>query len=126
MPKASTLLDTTIAALEELKAKEIVTLDVSTLSSEMDTLVIASGSSNRQTKALANNVAVKAKELGVNPLGTEGTEQGEWVLVDLGDIIVHIMTPATRDFYDLEGLWQAHSDSNIAPKIAQSTSSTEK
>lgn len=125
MPQSNTLLDITIAALEELKAKDIVILDVSSLSSEMDTLVIASGSSNRQTKALANNAVVKAKENGFNPRGLEGTEQGEWVLVDLGDIIVHIMTPATRDFYDLEGLWQAHSDSTTAT-ITQKKSSTKK
>ena len=125
MPQSNTLLDITIAALEELKAKDIVILDVSSLSSEMDTLVIASGSSNRQTKALANNAVVKAKENGFNPRGLEGTEQGEWVLVDLGNIIVHIMTPATRDFYDLEGLWQAHSDSNTAT-ITQKKSSTKK
>lgn len=125
MTQANTLLDITIAALEELKAKDIVILDVSSLSSEMDTLVIASGSSNRQTKALANNVVVKAKANGFKPRGLEGTEQGEWVLVDLGDIIVHIMTPATRDFYDLEGLWQAHSDSTTTT-ITQKKSSTEK
>jgi len=125
MSEPSRLLNTTIAALEELKAKNIVTLNVTSLSSVMDTLIIASGTSSRQIRALANSVAVSAKELGFNPVGVEGTEQAEWVLVDLGDIIVHIMTPATRDFYDLEGLWQAHSDSNAASKRNQSKSSTE-
>ncbi len=116
MPETNKLLDIIIAALEELKAKDIVTLDVTSLSSVMDTLVIASGTSSRQIKALANNVTVKAKEQGLKPIGTEGTDQAEWVLVDFGDIIVHIMTPATRDFYDLEGLWQAHADSDNTAK----------
>ncbi len=115
MPEPDTLLNVVIAALEELKASHIETIDVSSLSSIMDTIVIASGSSNRQTKALANEVVVKAKKHGCIPLGIEGTEQAEWVLVDLGDIIVHIMTPATRDFYDLEGLWQAHADNASNP-----------
>jgi len=110
MPEPDNLLNITIAALEELKANNIEVIDVRSLSSIMDTIVIASGTSNRQTKALANQVVVKAKEHGCIPLGIEGTEQAEWVLVDLGDIIVHIMTPATRDFYDLEGLWQAHAN----------------
>lgn len=110
MPDPKELLDVCIDALEELKAREIVVLDVSELSSEMDTLLIASGTSNRQIKALADNVAVKAKEYGAPPPAIEGADLAEWILVDLGDIIVHIMTPATRDFYDLEGLWQIHSE----------------
>ena len=117
MPEPDTLLNVVIAALEELKASNIEVIDISSLSSIMDTIVIASGTSNRQTKALANQVAVKSKEHGCIPLGIEGTQQAEWVLVDLGDIVVHIMTPATRDFYDLEGLWQAHANnaSNATP-----------
>jgi len=115
MPEPDTLLNVAIAALEELKARNIEVINVSSLSSIMDTLVIASGTSNRQIKALANQVVVKAKEHGFIPMGVEGAEQAEWVLVDLGDIVVHIMTPATREFYDLEGLWQAYSNNESNP-----------
>ena len=115
MPEPVTLLNVAIEALEDLKATNIEVIDVSPLSSIMDTIVIASGSSTRQTKALANEVAVKAKKHGCVPLGIEGTELAEWVLVDLGDIIVHIMTPATRDFYDLEGLWKGYANKASNP-----------
>ena len=71
----------------------------------MDYLVVASGTSNRHVKSLADHVAVEAKKQGVVPMGTEGEDAGEWVLVDLGDVVVHIMLPSTRDFYDLERLW---------------------
>ncbi len=94
-----------IAALEDLKAINTVSLDVSALTDVMDYLVIASGSSNRHVKSLASNVSMEAKNQGVRPLGIEGEQAGEWVLVDLGDVVVHIMLPATRDFYDLERLW---------------------
>ena len=110
MPDPKELLDICIDALEELKARDISILDVGEISSEMDTLLIASGNSSRQVKALADNVAVKAKEFGVSPSGIEGADLAEWILVDLGDIIVHIMTPATREFYDLEGLWKIHNE----------------
>jgi len=92
-------------ALQELKAVDIRILDVSGLTDMMDYLVITSGTSNRHVKALANNVAAEAKKLGMPPLGMEGEDAGEWVLVDFGDVVVHVMLPATRDFYDLERLW---------------------
>jgi ribosome-associated protein len=94
-----------VDALEDLKANNIVDLDVQRLTDVMDYLVIASGSSNRHVKALANNVIDKVKEQGQRPLGVEGQNGAEWVLVDFGDVVVHIMLPATRDFYDLERLW---------------------
>lgn len=94
-----------LEALDDLKAKDVVQLDVSDLTEIMDTLIIASGTSNRHVKSLASNVAQDAKNAGFMPLGTEGEGQGEWVLVDFGDIVVHVMTPATRSFYDLEKLW---------------------
>ena len=94
-------------ALDELKAKDVVRIDVRELTGVTDYMVIASGGSNRQVGALADNVIEKAKEAGRRPLGVEGKESGEWVLVDLGDIVVHIMQPATRQFYDLERLWQS-------------------
>lgn len=98
--------DIIITALEDLKGRDIVSLDVRELSNVMDTLVIVSGTSNRHVKSLVNNVVEDAKAGGVHPLGVEGKEGGEWVLVDFGDTVVHAMLPATREFYDLERLWQ--------------------
>lgn len=96
-----------VAALEDVKAIDIKVMDVSKLTSITSSMIIASGSSNRQTKALANNVVVKLKELGAEVYGIEGEKEGEWVLVDLGDIIVHVMQPSARDYYNLEQLWGA-------------------
>lgn len=99
------LITIVINALEEVKGKDIVQLNVSDLTDIMDTLVVASGSSNRQVKALANNVIENCKKSGFQPIGVEGMDAAEWVLVDLGEIVVHVMQPAIRDFYDLEKLW---------------------
>ena len=99
------LRDLVIDALEDIKAIDIRVLDVRGKSSVTDIMVIASGNTARQVKALADNVVVKAKESGSKPLGVEGEVQGEWALVDLGDVVVHIMQPAIRDFYNLEKLW---------------------
>ncbi len=92
-------------ALDDLKAVNTVTLDVQGLTDVMDYLIIASGTSNRHVKSLAGNVSLEAKKQGVRPMGVEGEDAGEWVLVDFGDVVVHVMRPATRDFYDLERLW---------------------
>lgn len=94
-----------VDALDDLKGLNTVTLDVRELSNVMDYLIISSGSSNRHVKSLAESVVLKAKKSGNPPLGTEGEDAGEWVLVDLGDVVVHVMQPSTRDFYDLERLW---------------------
>ncbi len=96
-----------VDALEDVKGYDIKVLDVSQLTSITSVMVIASGSSNRQTKALAHNVVEKLKELGQEVRGIEGEKEGEWVLVDLGDIIVHVMQPTIRDYYNLEQLWGA-------------------
>lgn len=93
-------------ALEELKAEDIVELDVRDKTSVADFLFIASGTSNRHVKSIANNVVVEAKKSGCQPLGIEGEQEAEWVLVDLGDVIVHVMQPQVREFYDLESLWR--------------------
>ena len=100
-----------VDALEELKAVNPVTLDVSGLTDVMDFLVIASGTSNRHVKSLADNVCMQAKKNGVRPLGVEGESAGDWVLVDFGDVVVHVMLPAVRDFYDLERLWASPDQS---------------
>lgn len=94
-----------VDALEDRKGVDIKVLDVQGKSSVTDILVIASGNSSRQVKALADSVVEKAKQNGVQPLGTEGQEESSWVLVDLGDVVVHVMLPETRDFYNLEKLW---------------------
>jgi ribosome-associated protein len=96
-----------VDALEDVKATDISVLDVSKLTAMASYMIIASGSSNRQTRALADNVQKKIKEKGGEVYGVEGEQEGEWVLVDLGDIIVHVMLPATRDYYNLEQLWGA-------------------
>ncbi len=94
-----------IDALEDIKAQDIVVIDVSGVTDVMDTLVVASGNSNRQVKALADNVVEECKKAGFQPLGVEGLDSAEWVLVDLGDVVVHVMLPETRKFYELEKLW---------------------
>lgn len=109
IPHGTALLSLAQMALEDLKALEPVVLDVRELSSVMDWLVVASGTSSRHVKSLANNVLMKAKEQGVRPLGVEGERGGEWVLVDFGDVVVHVMQPAARNFYDLERLWSVQS-----------------
>lgn len=99
-----------INALEDVKGQDIVSLEVAELTDVTDTLIVASGASNRQVKALADNVMEEAKKQGFRPLGTEGFDSSEWVLVDYGDIVLHVMLPATRAFYDLEKLWSIRPD----------------
>lgn len=92
-------------ALDDLKAKDVVVLDVQEYTDVMDTLVIATGTSNRHVKSLASNVVEDAKKKGIPALGVEGLAEGEWVLVDYGDLVLHVMLQSTRDFYELEKLW---------------------
>ncbi|AXE29615.1 ribosome silencing factor [Chromobacterium phragmitis] len=94
-----------VEALEDVKGKDIIELDTSSLTSLFQRMIVATGDSNRQVKALANSVQVKLKEAGVDIVGSEGHESGEWVLVDAGDVVVHVMLPAVRDYYDIEALW---------------------
>lgn len=104
-PSTQQLVDTALAALEDLKAKDVVSLDVRPMTSLADVMVIASGTSSRHVKSLADNVVEKVKEAGFRPLGMEGERDAEWILIDLAGVIVHVMLPATRAFYDLERLW---------------------
>ena len=101
------LTKTAVTALEDIKARDITVLDVRKLTAIADTLVIASADSARQVKALAHHVRDKLKEAGAAIVGVEGEEGGEWVLVDAGDIVVHVMQPAVRTYYNLEELWTA-------------------
>jgi len=99
------LLELVIAALEDLKGVDVRVIDVRDLTSITDRMVVASGTSTRHVKALAENVELKAKQHGYTPLGIEGEQTAEWVLLDLGDVVVHVMLPETRSFYGLEKLW---------------------
>ncbi len=103
------LCDLVVAALEELKAREIKVMDVRGKSSITDMMVVASGTSDRQVRALADSVIEKAKRRDVTPLGVEGQQAGEWIVVDLVDVVVHIMLPQVRDFYNLEKLWDINT-----------------
>jgi ribosome-associated protein len=96
-----------VDALEDIKAKDIEVINVTKLTSLFDRVVIASGDSNRQTRALARHVQEKVKEAGGEIISIEGEQTGEWVLVDAGDVVVHIMQPAVRSYYNLEELWIA-------------------
>ena len=111
-----------IDSLEEMKGNDIVVLDVRGNTSVTDFMVIASGTSNRHVASMANNVVVNVKEQGVRPLGVEGQAGSEWVLVDLGDIVVHIMQPATRQFYDLERLWSDLPEDSVVESGIQESS----
>ncbi|MCL2657806.1 MAG: ribosome silencing factor [Betaproteobacteria bacterium] len=96
---------TVVTALEDIKAKDIEIINTTQLTALFDRIVIASADSTRQTKALARNVADKVREAGGEVISSEGEQSGEWILVDLGDIVVHVMQPAVRAYYNLEEIW---------------------
>lgn len=108
-----------IDALEDVKALDLKVLDVRGIATFTDLMVIASGSSNRHVKALADNLVEQCREAGVRPLGVEGEREAQWVLVDLGDIVVHVMSPDMRDFYNLEKLWSVQR-----PAVGQSANAS--
>jgi ribosome-associated protein len=99
------LCDLAVEALEDIKGIDIKVLDVVNKSSVTDIMIFASGNTSRQVKALANSVAEKAKKAGSPAIGLEGDDSNEWILVDLGDVVVHVMQPSIREFYNLEKLW---------------------
>ena len=112
-----------VDALEEVKAQDIRVFNTTHITGLFDRVVIASATSNRQTRALARNVQDKAKAEGLTVIAMEGEETGEWVLVDLGDIVVHIMQPAIRAYYNLEELW---GDKPVRMKLGTPSPTTKK
>lgn len=119
-----------VTTLDDMKAQDIKVLDVHGVSDVTDVMVIASGGSSRQVKSMASAVVEKAKEHKYRPLGVEGEQGGEWVLVDMGDVVVHLMLPEVRDFYNLEKLWgdvaQAHSAESAAVAVKKTAKKTVK
>jgi len=93
--------------LADMKARDVSVLDVRGKTAVTDFMVVASGTSDRQVKAIAETVALRAKDAGEPPLGSEGVNEGEWALIDLNEVVVHVMLPKVRDFYNLERLWSA-------------------
>jgi ribosome-associated protein len=104
-----------VASLEDIKGRDIEVINTTKLTSLFDRIIIASADSTRQVKALARNVREKVEEAGGEVIGSEGEDAGEWILVDLGNIVVHVMQPAVRNYYNLEELWQ------VQPKRARAS-----
>ena len=113
-PRRAPVLDVVLLALGDLKAQNVTVLDVRELTTVTDTIVIASGTSDRHVKSLAGSVVSKASQAGYRAFGREGERDGEWVLVDLSDVIVHVMLPRVREFYGLEKLWDVRSGERSA------------
>ena len=109
------LLELAQTSLEDLKARDLRILDVRSMTNVTDYLLVASGTSDRHVKSLAHSVIDRSKQAGHPPLGVEGEEAGEWVLIDLADVVVHVMQPRTREFYKLEDLWSVGSPAESAP-----------
>lgn len=103
-----------VDALDDVKAQDIIKLDVRDMTTVTDYMIVASGTSSRHVQALVENVAERAKKAGHKPIGVEGEEGGEWVLLDLQDALVHVMLPKVREFYNLEKLWSLGSPGGLA------------
>ncbi|MTW20751.1 ribosome silencing factor [Allochromatium palmeri] len=106
-----------LETLDDMKARDIQVMDVRGKTAVTDYMILASGTSDRHVKAIAETIAFRAKEAGETPLGTEGLAEGEWALVDLNGVVVHVMLPKVRDFYSLERLWSAPTPV-AAPSLA--------
>lgn len=112
--QAEQLTEVVVHALEDVKAKDVSIIDVRDRTSVTDYMVLASGTSNRHVRSLADSVVTEAKDKGVRAASVEGSSVSDWILVDLGDVVVHVMMPATREFYDLERLWRDAPDMGVA------------
>lgn len=99
------LKDTVIELLDDMKAEDVQTFSVSEMTSVTDYMIVSSGTSNRHVRSIANHVVEELRDAGMRPVGSEGTEHGEWILLDYGDVVLHVMQPRVRDFYQLEKLW---------------------
>lgn len=110
-----------LAALEDIKGRDIVVFNVAKKTALFDRVIVASGDSNRQVRALANNICEEVKKNGGHVLGTEGGQTGEWILVDLGAVIVHVMQPAIRQYYNLEEIWGAPQRAAPRKTVAHKT-----
>jgi len=119
--KADELKALVVNAVEDMKGVDVVVLDVHKMTTITDYMIVASATSSRHLKSMINSVVVEAKEAGCTPLGTEGENEGEWALIDLGDVVLHVMLPQTREFYQLEKLWSVEG---AAEKEAASKLST--
>lgn len=108
--QADEMRDLVVGALEDVKGVDITTLDVRGKTAITDFMVIATGTSDRHVKALADNVLAEARKVGVKPLGVEGERSAEWILLDLNDVVAHVMIREVRDFYNLEKLWSVDSE----------------
>ncbi len=103
---------TVVDAIDELKGEDIVTLNVMTQSVDMEAIIVATGRSVQHVRGIVNNIKIESKKLNMTLLGIEGEEFGEWALIDLGEVVAHIMIDKTRDFYKLEKLWSIEDDEN--------------
>ena len=103
-----------IDTLDDMKARDVEVMDVRGKTAVTDYMIVASGTSDRHVKAIAETLAFRAKEAGEPPLGTEGVAEGEWALVDLNGVVVHVMLPKVRDYYNLERLWSAPAPAAVA------------
>jgi len=112
--QAEQLRELVVNALEDIKARDVSVIDVRGRTSVTDYMVLASGTSNRHVKSLADSVVSEAQEQGVRASNVEGAAVSDWILVDLGDVVVHLMMPATREFYDLERLWRDAPNVGVA------------
>ena len=114
-PARAALVKTVVAALDDMKAVNVKVLDVRKVTDVADCMVLASGNSDRHVRSIADRVVERAKSGGFRPMGVEGQRDGEWVLVDLNDVIVHVMLPRVREFYGLEKLWDARAGERAIP-----------
>lgn len=113
-PDSGAIAEVVLAAIDELKGVDVRTLDVRDQTSITDTIIVVSGTSQRHLKSLADRVLERSREAGIKPLGIEGERGADWYLVDLGDVVVHVMSREKRDFYNLEKLWSMHVDDSAA------------